>query len=54
MGDAAASVISGACCAWCGTWFAQPHGFPVLCVRCWNGSDADERDGHQRATERER
>lgn len=25
-------------CAWCGVYFEDEHGFPVLCISCWEGA----------------
>ena len=54
MGEMAESALEGTCCEWCGVFFTKAHGFPVVCHSCWRASDADERRGHQRATEKER
>ena len=53
MGEIADSVLDGACCEWCGVFFAKEHGHPVVCTACWTNSSASERAGHQRATEAE-
>ncbi len=53
MGEQTQTVLDGACCEWCGVFFVQEHGFPVLCEACWQNSDKVERAGHQLAIERE-
>jgi len=29
------AVLNGECCASCGIYFNEPHGFPVLCNHCY-------------------
>lgn len=53
MGEITESSLDGACCEWCGVFFAKEHGFPVVCSSCWANSTTAERTGHQRATEPE-
>lgn len=53
MGEMAEDNINGACCGWCGIYFVEEHGYPVLCKGCWNGSTKKEREGWQQATKRE-
>lgn len=57
MGDVADSVLAGACCASCGSYFVREHGYPVLCTWCWRRprltDDERERTPYQLATEKE-
>lgn len=34
MGDIANDMIIGLCCSWCGIYFREENGYPVLCFRC--------------------
>jgi len=43
MGEIADDVISGAACSWCGVYFTEEHGYPVICKGCWRGSEPEER-----------
>lgn len=36
MGEIADDMIDGQCCSHCMTYFATAHGYPVLCVECFN------------------
>ena len=45
MGEIADDMISGASCSWCGIYFPQEHGFPVLCPDCYNNATEKERAG---------
>lgn len=36
MGQHADDIIDGACCALCGQFFEQEHGYPVACFDCWD------------------
>lgn len=50
MGDVANDMVGGACCSACGIYFKDEHGYPVLCVGCWDDTPANERgEGLQRA-----
>jgi hypothetical protein len=35
MGELAEDKINGLSCSWCGVYFVEEHGFPVLCISCW-------------------
>ena len=35
MGEMANDIIDGACCAICGVYFKEEHGYPVACSECW-------------------
>ena len=28
--------VYGFSCSWCGVYFEAEHGFPVLCISCWD------------------
>ena len=54
MGEAADDIIVGFVCCWCGLYFQQPHGYPVLCNECYRGDrEAARSDGLQKATIKE-
>ena len=54
MGEAADDMIEGFTCSWCGIYFEQPHGYPVLCRRCYHGDLEDaQASGLQVATIKE-
>jgi hypothetical protein len=40
MGDMADDIISGASCSWCGVYFKEEHGYPVVCKDCAKGNKA--------------
>jgi hypothetical protein len=55
MSEIAEDMVSGFCCSWCGIYFVEAHGFPVVCKECADGaskSDLACRDV-QLATKRE-
>ncbi len=31
----AEDVVNGLSCSWCGVYFEDEHGYPVLCLSCW-------------------
>jgi hypothetical protein len=35
MGETADDLISGRACSWCGVYFEEEHGYPVLCDSCF-------------------
>ena len=35
MGEQAEDLIDGVCCSWCGVYFENSHGHPVLCKACY-------------------
>ena len=51
MGEIAGDIIDGSMCSWCGIYFKEPHGYPVVCKEC--GKSVPDRtlakDGLQRA-----
>lgn len=40
MSEMSEAVLDGEACAWCGVFFEEPHGYPVLCDGC--ASDTTE------------
>ena len=52
MGQAAEDLIEGFVCSWCGIYFEQSHGYPVLCSHCYR-KQKDKKNGLQKATEKE-
>jgi hypothetical protein len=58
MGESAEQTVandiaSGFCCAHCGVYFGNPHGYPVLCIDCYDEETSKERAGLPRAIEPE-
>jgi len=53
MGEIAEDMIEGCCCAHCGIYFEEAHGYPVLCKHCFNTETEQERAGIQMAIYRE-
>lgn len=43
MGEIAQDLVNGACCSYCGKYFEQDHGYPVLCKKCWKSAAVEER-----------
>ena len=35
MGELADDMIEGLSCSWCGIYFEEAHGYPVVCETCW-------------------
>ena len=35
MGEIADDALEGFACSWCGIYFEEPHGYPVLCQTCY-------------------
>ena len=48
MEDISDDIINGACCALCGIYFKEEHGYPVACADCWHTGC-----GHHKATKEE-
>ena len=42
MGDMADLAINGETCSWCGIFFEEDHGYPVLCESCADGKKNEE------------
>ena len=53
MGEVADDMIVGLSCSWCGVYFVEEHGYPVLCKDCWKGSTAQDRQRIQKAISNE-
>lgn len=49
MGQIADDMINGFCCSHCGTYFKEPHGYPVLCKDCYENETEEERAGIQKS-----
>ena len=49
MGDGADLIMDGDVCAICGIYFAYAHGFPVLCIPCWDDCTKKEQEGYSKA-----
>ena len=53
MGEMSDAITEGECCALCGVFFEQGHGFPVLCLACWSAVCYKQRVIYAKATEPE-
>lgn len=42
MGQIADDIRRGFQCSWCGICFVEEHGYPVVCVECYEGATAKE------------
>ena len=42
MGELADDMIEGRSCSWCGIYFVEEHGYPVVCKDCAEGHTAEE------------
>jgi hypothetical protein len=49
MGDIADDLISGRSCSWCGIIFEEEHGYPVVCLGCWQDAKPQDRLDVQKA-----
>ena len=45
MGELAQDKISGFSCSWCGVYFVDEHGYPVLCDSCWKDAIDKHKSG---------
>ena len=45
MGEMADDMINGFSCSWCGVYFEDEHGYPVVCRECAKESNKKELDG---------
>ena len=55
MGEIADDMIDGLMCSFCGTYFEEEHGYPVVCRGCWAGLTSQQiiTGGHQKAVHKE-
>lgn len=53
MGEIANDMIDGGSCSWCGTYFEEEHGYPVVCKSCSKDDDYDKATDPPVATKRE-
>lgn len=42
MGTMADDIINGFQCSWCGIYFKEEHGYPVLCDDCWKNATKEQ------------
>ena len=60
IGEIAEDIVKGLCCSLCGMYFREgpdedpktplfEHGYPAVCVECWEDLTAKERRLHVRA-----
>lgn len=48
MGEIADDIITGLSCSWCGTYFREEHGHPVVCVPCFKDWKAKNQKGKKK------
>ena len=48
MGECADDLIDGRVCSWCGVYFRESHGYPVLCHDCYQTWQREGRAGSKR------
>lgn len=53
MGQVANDLINGRSCSWCGIYFDESHGYPVVCEDCGSDDDYDEENDPPVATKDE-
>lgn len=53
MGQAAEDMVNGLSCSWCGVYFKEPHGYPVVCTDCGDSDDYDKENDPQIAKHNE-
>ncbi len=55
MGEISDDIINGLSCSWCGIYFKEEHGYPVLCKDCQEDTNPKEMEdlGLQPATLKE-
>ena len=56
MGELADDMVDGYSCSWCGIYFVEAHGYPVVCNSCAEGHSNKQllaEFGVQRALEKE-
>lgn len=44
MGQCADLSTTGEMCSYCGVEFMEPHGYPVVCKRCYSELSREEKD----------
>jgi len=49
MGQIADDIIDGLACEFCGIFFEEEHGHPVVCESCWATLTQKEKKGHVKA-----
>jgi len=49
MGEIADDIVAGGQCMWCSMPFTQEHGYPVVCLACWQNASSSERKEVQKA-----
>jgi hypothetical protein len=53
VGEIAEDMVDGWSCSWCGVYFEQEHGHPVLCKDCFKEQmlDVDDVSEHLPCTQ---
>lgn len=49
MGECAEDILDGSCCQFCGVFFEEEHGYPVVYVHCWATLSKADRKNFQKA-----
>ncbi len=49
----ASDIIDGLCCQFCGVYFEEEHGYPVVCGSCYSSLSEEDRKNFSLATNRE-
>jgi len=52
MGEIADDMVEGFACTWCGVYFEQSHGYPVVCTSCFDGWRQEKQIGWKRGKKR--
>jgi hypothetical protein len=50
MGQISDDIVDGLCCNFCGQYFEDEHGYPVVCGECWDELPKRDRAGLPKAT----
>ncbi len=47
MGQTADDAVEGFACSWCGIYFEESHGYPVICTGCFKEWKKNEGIGSE-------
>lgn len=48
MGEVADDLIDGNACSYCGIYFIEEHGFPVVCIPCYKTWKRENKKGKKK------
>jgi hypothetical protein len=51
MGEIADDMVAGHSCSYCGIYFEDEHGFPVICRGCFRTWQRENRKGKKKFTQ---